>query len=73
MVQVSWRGAAALASATEEKARAVDVEDGFALTAPLVFHYGHKTPSENLQLYNLLISRMAEVINLRCENNNKGG
>lgn len=52
--------------------RPADIEEGFARTAPLVFHYGHKSPGENLQLYNLLISRMAEVINLRCENNNRG-
>lgn len=51
--------------------RPADIEEGFARTAPLVFHYGHKSPGENLQLYNLLISRMAEVINLRCENNNR--
>jgi polyribonucleotide 5'-hydroxyl-kinase len=44
-----------------------DVEKGFSDTAPLLFHFGHKTPEANLQLYNLLISRIAEVVNMRCD------
>ena len=52
--------------------RMSDIEEGFSLVAPLVYHYGHKTPSENIQLYNLLISRLAEVVNTRCETNKRG-
>ena len=52
--------------------RPVDVEEGFSLTAPLVYHYGHKSPADNIQLYNLLISRLAEVISMRCETNERG-
>ena len=52
--------------------RPTDVEEGYALTAPLVYHFGHKSPADNLQLYNLLIMRVAEILNLRCESNTKG-
>ncbi len=52
--------------------RPADVEEGYSLNAPLTYHFGHKSPSENIQLYNLLTSRLAEVINLRCENKDKG-
>lgn len=41
--------------------RPASVIEGFSQQAPLVFHYGHKTPEENLQLYKLLIGRLAEV------------
>lgn len=51
--------------------RPSDIEEGYCLTAPLVYHFGHKTPEKNLILYNLLITQLAEVINMRCENNNK--
>ena len=52
--------------------RPSDPEEGYFLTAPLVYHFGHSTPSANVQLYNLLISRIAEVVNLRCESNKRG-
>ena len=52
--------------------RPADIEEGFSLLAPLVFHYGHKSPSDNIQLYDLLVARLAEVINLRCEANKNG-
>lgn len=51
--------------------RTADVEEGFLQSAPLVFHYGHKSPNDNLQLYNLLVSRLAEIINVRCEQSKK--
>ena len=52
--------------------RPADVEEGFHLNAPLVFHYGHTAPSTNPQLYKLLVSRMAEVTNLKCDKQRKG-
>lgn len=52
--------------------RPADVEEGFHLNAPLVFHYGHTAPSTNPQLYKLIVSRMAEVTNLKCEKQRKG-
>lgn len=51
--------------------RPADVEEGFHLNAPLVFHYGHTAPSTNPQLYKLIVSRMAEVTNLKCEKQRK--
>lgn len=52
--------------------RPTDVEDGFSqIAAPLVYHFGHSSPNENLALYNLLISRMAQVIQTKCETNKK--
>ena len=52
--------------------RPADIEEGFALNAPLVYHYGHNSPNDNLPLYEMLISRIAEVVNLRCEGNKRG-
>lgn len=52
--------------------RAADVEEGFVQTAPLVFHFGHKSAADNLPLFNLLTSRLAEVINVRSEQSHKG-
>lgn len=52
--------------------RSADVEEGFSETAPLVYHYGHNSPSDNLTLYHMLITCMADVINVRCEQNKKG-
>ena len=51
--------------------RTADIEEGFSLAAPFVYHFGHKTPAENVTLYNSLISQLAEVVNMRCDNNNK--
>lgn len=47
--------------------RPADVEEGFTQCAPLVFHFGHTTPSKNLTLYNLLVSRIADVVNMKCD------
>ncbi|XP_023171185.1 protein CLP1 homolog isoform X2 [Drosophila hydei] len=41
--------------------RPASVEEGFAKTAPLVYHFGHKSPSGNSVLYNAVVSKMAEV------------
>jgi len=51
--------------------RPSDIEEGYWLTAPLVYHFGHKSPSGNMKLYSHLITQLADVINLRCESNNK--
>ena len=32
--------------------RPANIEEGFVQTAPLVYHYGHKTPGHNPSLYN---------------------
>lgn len=52
--------------------RPASIEEGFSQQAPLVYHFGHKSPGDNLELYNTIVSRLAEVIAERCENNKKG-
>ncbi len=51
--------------------RPASIEDGFAQTAPLVYHYGHKTPGHNPPLYNMLVTRMADVVRERMSSNRK--
>lgn len=51
--------------------RPASIEEGFSQQAPLVYHFGHKKPGANLELYNTIVSRLAEVIAERCENNKK--
>ncbi|KAG8191312.1 hypothetical protein JTE90_006064 [Oedothorax gibbosus] len=46
--------------------RVAEVDEGFSSTAPLVFHYGHKSPSTNVQLYNKVVSRLAQVVSTRA-------
>lgn len=54
--------------------RVADVEEGFSSTAPLVFHYGHLSPANNIILYNTLVSRMAEIVATRAvEGNRRAG
>lgn len=43
----------------------VDLETGLPVDAPLVYYYGHQTPSENPALYKHLTERLAAVVNLR--------
>ncbi|KAL4108168.1 hypothetical protein QTP88_018410 [Uroleucon formosanum] len=49
--------------------RPAEVEESFSQAAPLVYHYGHTNMSINSTLYNTLISRMAEVIHQRMDEN----
>jgi polyribonucleotide 5'-hydroxyl-kinase len=51
--------------------RPASIEEGFSQTAPLVYHYGHKTPGQNPPLYNRLVSRLADVIRERLTANRK--
>ena len=41
--------------------RPSSLTDGFSQQAPLVFHFGHKSPLDNVYLFNLLVLRLAEV------------
>jgi len=49
--------------------RPAEVEESFSQAAPLVYHYGHTNMGINSTLYNTLISRMAEVIHQRMDEN----
>ncbi|XP_048486316.1 protein CLP1 homolog [Plutella xylostella] len=51
--------------------RPASIEEGFSQQAPLVYHFGHKSPNDNLQLYNTIVSRLAEVITERIDSNKK--
>ncbi|XP_077979250.1 polyribonucleotide 5'-hydroxyl-kinase Clp1-like isoform X2 [Glandiceps talaboti] len=51
--------------------RPADVEEGFSLQAPLVYHFGSTSPGSNIKLYNFLVSKLAEVFNIRCKSNRK--
>lgn len=51
--------------------RPANVVEGFSQQAPLVFHFGHKTPSANTALYNLLVTRLSEVCFDRLQANKK--
>lgn len=51
--------------------RPSNVVEGFSQQAPLVFHFGYTTPSANTTLYNLLVSRLAEVCSDRLESNKR--
>uniref|UniRef100_T1GC14 Protein CLP1 homolog n=1 Tax=Megaselia scalaris TaxID=36166 RepID=T1GC14_MEGSC len=41
--------------------RPASLIEGFSQSAPLVYHHGHKSPSENNALYKMIIKKMAEV------------
>uniref|UniRef100_A0A8C9UDV8 Cleavage factor polyribonucleotide kinase subunit 1 n=1 Tax=Serinus canaria TaxID=9135 RepID=A0A8C9UDV8_SERCA len=51
--------------------RPADVEEGFSLQAPLVYHFGSTTPGTNIKLYNKITSCLADVFNQRCEVNRR--
>lgn len=51
--------------------RIAHVEDGFSQQAPLVYQFGHLSPSGNDALYNLLLSNLAEVTLKRLQTNKK--
>lgn len=51
--------------------RPADIEEGFPLQAPLVYHYGHASPGSNEKLYNKISSTIAEVTKERFEKNKK--
>uniref|UniRef100_A0A2K6S3S1 Uncharacterized protein n=1 Tax=Saimiri boliviensis boliviensis TaxID=39432 RepID=A0A2K6S3S1_SAIBB len=43
-----------------------DVEEGFSIQAPLVYHFGSTTPVTNSKLYNQITSCLADVFKQRC-------
>ncbi|XP_067010563.1 protein CLP1 homolog [Anabrus simplex] len=51
--------------------RPAAVEEGFSQQAPLVYHFGHTSPDTNLTLYNILVSRLAEVVQERLQANRR--
>ncbi|XP_034240619.1 protein CLP1 homolog [Thrips palmi] len=51
--------------------RPAAVEEGFSQQAPIVYHFGHKSPSGNIKLFNTLVSTLAECIKERMQANRK--
>ncbi|CAG0889102.1 unnamed protein product [Darwinula stevensoni] len=51
--------------------RPASVEDGFNQKAPLVYHYGSSHAGMNCTLYNMIVSRLAEVVQERLDANRK--
>ena len=49
----------------------VDIEEGYTVEMPLVFFYGHASASDNPELYNFLVDRLAAVLEKRAESNPK--
>lgn len=52
--------------------RPASIEEGFSQLAPFVFHFGHKSPGDNDELYKILISKLADVTLERLEKDKKG-
>lgn len=42
--------------------RPATVEGTFSQKAPLVYHFGHKSPGDNQQLYNIVVSKLADIM-----------
>eukprot|EP00123_Amoebidium_parasiticum_P011578 comp20797_c0_seq1/m.27355 comp20797_c0_seq1/g.27355 ORF comp20797_c0_seq1/g.27355 comp20797_c0_seq1/m.27355 type:complete len:423 (-) comp20797_c0_seq1:185-1453(-) len=47
--------------------RPTAIEEGITATAPLIYHYGHTSPSENPALFKRLVSRLAQTTQKRCD------
>lgn len=48
--------------------RPATIEEGFSQLAPLIYHFGHKSPDFNNTLYKIVISKLAEVTLERLQN-----
>lgn len=51
--------------------RPADVEEGFSLQTPLVYHHGINNPMSNLKLYTTLIDKLSKVVHQRFEQKEK--
>lgn len=53
--------------------RPADAEEGFSLQTPLVYNFGNASPADNLKLYNVLATQLADVVFKHFEHNEKTG
>lgn len=44
-----------------------DIEEGFLLEAPLIYHFGHTSPESNIKLYDMVVQKLADAINIKCD------
>ncbi|CAH1788632.1 unnamed protein product, partial [Owenia fusiformis] len=52
--------------------RPADLEEGFSQLAPLIYNFGHISIGDNAVLYNHIVSKLADEINIRCQSNQHG-
>lgn len=48
-----------------------DPVEGFTNLQPMIFHYGHTSPSPNVKLFTAIVSQLAQVYEKKCQTNNK--
>ncbi|XP_022915312.1 protein CLP1 homolog [Onthophagus taurus] len=51
--------------------RPASIDEGFSQEAPLVYHFGNKTPSANTALFNMILTQLATTVKERIEVNKK--
>ncbi|RWS28368.1 CLP1-like protein [Leptotrombidium deliense] len=51
--------------------RPADVEEGFSQAAPYIVHFGGLSPGANMSLYTKLVSRLAQTVNAKREQDPK--
>ena len=44
----------------------VDIDEGLPVEVPLVYYFGHLTPTGNPELYKFLLDRLANVLDRRA-------
>lgn len=51
--------------------RPASIDEGFSQEAPLVYHFGHKSPAENTTLYSMLVEKLSLTVKERLDVNKK--
>ncbi len=49
----------------------VEPDEGYPLEMPLVYFFGHATPTDNPELYKFLVDRLSSILLRRAESNPK--
>lgn len=47
--------------------RPAEVEGTFSTAAPLILHFGYTTPEANVNLYNTLINKLSEMLEVKMQ------
>eukprot|EP01080_Neovahlkampfia_damariscottae_P007734 gene7734-12204_t len=45
----------------------VDIEEGFSLSSPISFFFGHESPANNMKLYKLQIDKLSEYVSYKMD------
>ena len=45
----------------------IDIEEGLPVEVPLVYFFGHATPADHSELYQLLVERLADLLDRRAK------